>query len=212
MGDISSLSGLIMPQDPTALLEAATKQYIDDLLKSRFYPVEEYGFISTTIPIDCLTTATTVTVSTLEVYRIWVPANKAITGVAANVAVAGVTPGSTNGSGYAVYTDDGTSRLGITANDYTLFTTAGWRPKAFPSPIAAQTTGRFVRVAMLHSCSGTAPKFGTGTSTASSTWNFIISGTHRRAFFVTATTSFPTTIAVASAGTLDNPLLCLALY
>lgn len=185
----------------------------DASLGPRLYPLSESGLIAVTIPIECLSTATTVTVSTLEVYRILVPAGRAITGAAVNVATAGVTPGSTNGSGFALYSDDGNTRVAITANDYTLFTTIGWRNKAFTAPVAAQPTDKWYRVAMLHSCSGTAPKFGTNSSTASSTWNFnVLGATHRRAFFVTATTAFPTTIAVATAGTLDNPLLCLALY
>jgi hypothetical protein len=202
-----------MPIDPASALYTATKQYVDGALWSEHYPLDQYGIVAITIPIESITTATAVTVSTLEVYRIYVPAGKVITGAAVNVATAGVTPGSTNGSGYALYSDDGQTRLAVTANDYTLFTTAGWRPKAFPSQIAAQSVGTWYRVAMLHSCSGTAPKFGTSSSTASSTWNFLLpSGTHRRAFFVTATTAFPTTIAVTTAGTLDNPLLCMALY
>jgi hypothetical protein len=207
------LSQESMPADPTNALDTVTKQYNDGMLWSRVYPLDQYGLVAVTIPIECITTATAVTVNTIEVCRIYVPAGKAITGAAVNVATVGTTPGSTNDSGFCLYADDGSSQIAKSTNDYTLFTTAGWRSKAFASSVAAQTVGKFYRLAMLHSCSGTAPKFGTGSSTASSTWNVVIpSGTHRRQVFATSTLTFPTSFTVSTFGTLDNPLICLALY
>lgn len=216
MGVRTQLSQESMPADPTSALYTATKQYVDaaalDAARIGEYPVDQYGIVALSMPIDSISLAQSVSVNTIEICRIYVPANKAITGAAVNVATAGATPGVANDSGFCLYADDGQSQLGKTVNDYTIFTTAGWRSKAFPSPIAAQTVGRFLRIAMLHTCV-TVPKFGASASTASSTWNFMLpSGTHRRQIFATSTLTFPATFLPASFGTNDNPLLCLALY
>ena len=216
MGVRTQLSQEAMPIDPTSALYTATKQYADagdlDARRADNYPMDQYGIVALTMPIESVALATAVSINTIEICRIYIPANKAVTGAAVNVATIGATPGSTNDSGFCLYADDGQSQLGKTVNDYTLFTTAGWRSKAFPSPIAAQAVGRFARIAMLHTCT-TVPKFGTSASTASSTWSFMLpSGTHRRQIFATSTLTFPATFAPASFGTLDNPLLCMALY
>lgn len=212
MGSRTQLSQESMPVDPTNALDTATKQYHDGTLWSRLYPLDQYGLVAITMPIECLTTATSVTINTIEICRIYVPAGKAITGAAVNVATAGATPGSTNDSGFCLYSDDGQTKVATHTNDYTIFTTAGWRSKAFTSQVAAQTVGKFYRLAMLHTCV-TVPKFGTGSSTASSTWNVLIpSGTHRRQIFASSTLTFPATFAPATFGTNDNPLICMGLY
>lgn len=205
-----------LPSDPAGIMQAVTKQYADagdlDAARRPTYPMDQSGFVALTMPIECIALAQSVSVNTIEICRIYVPANKAITGAAINVATAGTTPGSSNASGFALYSDDGSSQLAITTNDYTLFTTAGWRSKAFNASVAAQSTGRFLRVAFIHTCSVT-PKFGASVSTASSTWNFIVpSGTHRRQVFATSTLTFPASFTASTFGTLDNPLLCMGLY
>lgn len=205
-----------LPADPAGAMQAVTKQYADagdlDAARAGGYPIDQSGFVAVTMPIECISVAQSVTINTIEIARIYVPANKAITGAAINVATAGATPGSTNASGFALYADDGSSQLAITANDYTLFTTAGWRSKAFNSPVAAQSVGRFLRVAFIHTCV-TVPKFGASASTASGTWNFIVpSGTHRRQIFASSTLTFPASFTASTFGSLDNPLLCMGLY
>lgn len=208
---------LLLTRDPSSALHAATKQYVDatalDAELQPGYPQTEYGIKASSIRIDEIDSiAGTVTVNTIEIYRVYVPANTLITGACCVVGTAGVTPGAANASGFALYTDDGSSRLAITANDYTLFTTAGLRFKAFTGTVAAQSTGRFLRVAMIHTCT-TAPKFGVGLSMSTAILNTIIpSGTHRRGVFATATTAFPTSFTASTFGTLDNPMLFLGLY
>lgn len=210
---------LLLARDPSSALHAATKQYVDaaalDAARIQDYPLDQYGLIAASLPVDSVASVTvnSVTVSTIEIYRVYVPANKAITGATCFVGTAGTTPGSSNASGYALYADDGSSRLAITANDYTLFTSTGWRPKAFTGSVAAQSTGRFLRLAMLHSCSGTAPKFATGPPLASAFFNNMVpSGTHRRGLFATSTTTFPASFTASTFGSVDNPMLFLGLY
>jgi hypothetical protein len=204
--------------DPASAMQPSTKQYSDagDLDSSRvgMYPMDQYGLIASSIHPDNVGSATTlsVTINTIELYRIYVPANKAITGACAYVFTAGVTPGSTNDSGFCLYLDDGSAQVTKTVNDYTIFTTNGWRSKAFPSPVAAQAVGRFVRLGMLHTCT-TTPKFAFGTAFSSAFYNSMVpSGTHRRGVFQTSTLTFPTSFTPSTFGTLDNPMLLLGLY
>lgn len=202
--------------DPSSAMQAATKQYVDtgdlDAARRPGYPMDQSGFVALTFPLECISLAQSVTINTIEIARIYVPQGKVITGAAVNVATAGVTPGSSNASGFCLYADDGQSIVASHTNDYTIFTTAGWRSKAFTSTVAAQSVGKFYRLAMIHTCT-TVPKFGATASTASSTWNFIVpSGTHRRQVFATSTLTFPATFTPSTFGTLDNPLLCLGLY
>lgn len=218
MGSIAALSQQLLPIDPAAALNAGTKQYIDagdlDAERAAGYPMDAYGFIAVSRAIDTLNSiSSTITVNTIEIMRVYVPAHKLITGAAVYVGVAGTTPGSTNASGYALYSDDGATRLAITANDYTLFTSTGWRPKAFTGTVAAQSAGYYARLAMIHSCSGTAPGFGYGPSLGTALLNGMVpSGTHRRAVFALSTTTFPTSFNPATFGTLDNPVLFIGLY
>lgn len=207
-----------LPTDPAAAMQASTKQYTDaaalDAARTGPYPRDQYGLVGSSLHPDSIGAATTlsVTINTVELYRIYVPANKVITGACAYVFTAGATPGSTNDSGFCLYPDDGSAQVAKTVNDYTLFTTNGWRSKAFPSPVAAQSVGRFVRLGMLHTCS-TTPKFAFGTAFSSAFYNSMVpSGTHRRGVFQTSTLTFPTSFNPSTFGTLDNPMLLLGLY
>lgn len=219
MAGISALSQQLLPIDPSAALNAGTKQYIDaadlDARRAFDYPIDQYGLIAASLHPDSIGTSTTLAVSinTIEMYRIYVPANKIITGACCYVFTAGVTPGSTNDSGFCLYLDDGSAQVAKTVNDYTLFTTNGWRSKAFPSPVVAQTTGRFVRLGMLHTCT-TTPKFAFGQPFSSTFFNSMVpSGTHRRGAFQTSVLTFPASFAPATyPSSNDNPMLLLGLY
>jgi hypothetical protein len=214
----ASLSQLLLPTDPSAALQGVTKQYGDaatlDAKRSYDYPLDQYGLVGSSLHPDNVgpTTTFSVTVNTIEIYRIYVPANAVITGAVAYVFTAGTTPGASNDSGYCLYPDDGSTQTAKTVNDYTLFTTNGWRAKAFPSPVAAQSVGRFVRLALLHTCT-TTPKFAFGNVFSSAFYNGnALGATHRRGVFATSTTTFPASFNPATFGTLDNPMLLLGLY
>jgi hypothetical protein len=208
-----------LPADPASAMQVGTKQYIDagdlDARRAFDYPLDQYGLVAASIHPDSVgsLTANGVSINTIEIYRIYVPANKAITGACCYIGTAGATPGVANDSGFCLYPDDGSAQTAKTVNDYTLFTSTGWRPKAFPSPVAAQAVGRFVRLAMLHTCT-VVPKFATSAVTASGTfYNGIVpSGTHKRGVFATTTTTFPASFTPSTFGTNDGPMLFLGLY
>jgi hypothetical protein len=204
---------IILSADPASAMQAATKNYTDiadiDAQHTDDYPLDQYGIAAATLHVDCVTTQTQVATKTLILARAYVPMNTPINGVAANVGTAGSTPGSTGASGFAVYTDAGVL-VSSTVNDYTIFTTAGWRSKALPSQITAQGAGRFVYVGMIPTCS-TGPKMGTNIGTTGG-YNFIFpSGTHYRCVSTTGITAWPASFT-PSAYSAYNTVPCLLLY
>lgn len=181
------------------------------------YPLSEYGIVAATYHIDMTSSrANTVTRNTIEIYRIYVPAGHAITGAATYVTTAGTNPGGTGASGYALYTDAGVKITDSGAPDYGLFTATGWRSKAFTTPIAAQSTGVWYRLAMIHNCangSGVTPQFLTAFSLTGAILNSHRGGsTHRRGVYNVGVTAFPSSFTVSSYGTNDSPTLFMALY
>lgn len=83
----------------------------------------------------------------MRITRIWVPPGKAINGLCIHVYQAG-THGGGGWNGGGIYSDAGTL-LASSNNIPTLWDTTGWRDANLTSPIAAQSTGRFVYAAIL---------------------------------------------------------------
>jgi hypothetical protein len=108
------------------------------------YPLlEGYGFHSTSV--DPAAAAGDSTFASWMV-RVWVPAGKVITTIGQPVALAGTVTGATDLDAWAVYSDNGSSLLGQTANVPSFWTTVGMRTASLLAPVAAQGAGRFVRV------------------------------------------------------------------
>lgn len=196
-------------------VNAATTGYVDAAVAvddPAPYPLSAYGLVTSSFHMDSANSvANTVSVNTIEIYRMWVPPGKTLTGAATFVTTAGAAATASGASGFALYSDDGATQLAITPTDYALFTTAGLRSAAFTTPVAAQSAGRWVRLAMIHTCV-TVPKFMTGFGMTAAVLNSARTGIHRRGIFATGTTAFPASFNPATFGTNDNPALFMALY
>lgn len=111
-----------------------------------YYPPEGYGCFALSGAVEA-TRYYTIGSGDFFGARVWVPAGKAITTIAAPVVA-----GSYNGTGtpnqFVVYEDDGQTRY-LTPDDSTLWGTSGWQSGALTTPIAAASTGRFVRVFLM---------------------------------------------------------------
>lgn len=107
---------------------------------SQIYPLEGYGFHSACVSLEAGNQ--TGWFAGWQV-RVWVPAFKVITKAAIFVTTAAT--GTATLAGFAVYSDDGQTLLGQ-AVDNNVFLATGLPEVALASPIAAQDTGRFVRV------------------------------------------------------------------
>lgn len=196
-------------------IEAGIQDASDRLgvFTAQAYPLPAYGLVGASLHVDSISSiATSVTINTIEIYRIYVEGGNLITGGCCIIGTAGITPGSTNDSGFALYSDDGATQIAKTVNDYTLFTSTGLRTKAFPSVVASQSAGRWVRLAMLHTCT-TVPKFGTGPVLGSAILNSNATGaSHRRGLFATSTLTFPASFTASTFGAVDSPMLFLGLF
>lgn len=108
-----------------------------------YFPPEGYGCFALSGTPESLP-ATGFSSGDFFTARIWVPADKEIVRVATAVNVAGTWNGSSSPNQFYVYEDDGTG-LHTSPDDPTLWTAVGWRSGVLSTPIAAQSSGRFVR-------------------------------------------------------------------
>lgn len=156
----------------------------------QIYPLEAgYGYHSASVPIE---SANVVSSFAGWHTRIWVPAGKVINSAAMVITIAAAGTPLTL-AGFALYTDDGQTKLGETTPDSSLFLSTGYRQATFPTPIAAQSAGRFVRVVVSsdYSTSGPSCHFAVGDGPASGA--IFNGGLAVRTAFLSALSSFPAT-------------------
>jgi len=197
--------------DPATPLSAARLNHIEDGVDDAdirataldanqgVYPLSGLGFHSA----SCMPEAarTTSTWAPWHV-RMWVPPNQAIALVGMAVTTAG-TVGAGGLNGFALYSDDGATKLGESVNADSMWTVTGLRTVAMTTPIASQSAGRFVRVlANITGYSGT-PSIAYAEPVSEATLNGTASGTRRTAF-TSVVTSWPSTITPDTLGTAVN--------
>lgn len=180
------------------------------------YPITGYEMVAASVAPEYATAAgIAFGAGNFQVTRMWLPPNTVVTGACTYVSAAGTTPGSTNASGFVMYSDTGT-QLGITANDYTLFTTAStFKSKPFTGgTYTAPSTGVWVRVGMACSCSGTSPTLlaGTAYATLLATTISRVSTTQRRNVLATSVTTIPSSITPSTYGTTSTARTFFGLY
>lgn len=152
---------------------------------SLVYPlVEGYGMHSASIHPDNTKSAAAFAAWHT---RIWVPANKAIATAGIFITTAAV--GSATLAAFAVYADDGQTLLGSSAHNNALFLSTGFRSANLASSIAAQGSGRFVRVLVTsnYATSGPSANFASDANNDAA-YN---AGTGIRTAFFNALASFP---------------------
>lgn len=168
------------------------------------YPLSALGFVSATIDPIVATTSST---AGPWVTRLWVPADTAFSKVGCYVSVPGLAGSTLNA--FALYSDAG-ALIAQTPNDNDLWVAGGWTLRSFPSEIAAQSTGRFVRIAF--AMNGSDPSIMYHQATSETVFNGNASG-HRRSWLgPSRNAGFPSSINVATEGTTFPyiPLVVLA--
>ena len=176
------------------------------------YPLSAYGFFSASAAVEVFTSNGPA--SSFHATRIFVPANRQIVGMGTIVRTAG-TLGAGGVNGFAVYEDDGTLAAS-TVSDDNLWTSTGWRTKAFASPIAAQSSDRFVYGCMLHNGYSASPGIlynilGNGVTGVSGGGYGVPN--HRRFFYNNSVSSWPASFDPATYGIEPAgymPLIALA--
>lgn len=168
------------------------------------YPLAAAGFVAASVN---LTDAGTSSSAGPWVARLWVPPNESFSQVGCYVSVAGAAGNTLNA--FALYDASG-NLVAQTPNDNNLWVPAGWTLANFPSTIAAQSTGRFVFVAI--AMNGSSPELMYFQNPSQTIYNGIVSG-HRRSWVgPSRNAGFPSTINVATEGTVFPyiPLIVLA--
>lgn len=174
-----------------------------------FYPPQGYGFFAMTVPPE--TTNFSSTFSNLFLCRIWIPAGNAIA-KAGTLVVAGGTVSGGGTNGFALYDDSGTL-ITSTLSDDNLFTSTGWVTASFSTPVAAQSTGRFVYVGLMsmgYASSSTRIMYNRASDNP--LWYGGNGVVNRRLIFDSSTTDFPASFTPATFGgnTQYMPLIGLA--
>ena len=166
-----------------------------------YFPPSGFGFTALSEVFGKGLTASSTGTGTLILVRVWLPAGNAITNVHAYVDSSGTLGGgSTNG--FAVYTDAGVL-VASTVSDNNLWASTGWRTSTFSSPIAAQSTGRFVYVGLLVNGYSSPPSISWLDTQAD---RFVSGGlgTNRRSMYNDSQASFLASFNPASYGTLNQ--------
>lgn len=163
------------------------------------YPLSAYGFFTASGPIEGFTSSSTA--GGIFFVRVYVPAGNAINGAATIVKTAG-TVGAGGENSFAIYEDNGTFDVSSTT-DNTLWSTAGWVSKAFPTPVAASNVDRFVWVGLITTGYSSPPYImynvqgGGVPGTAGGGYNL---PSHRRSFYSGSASSWPASINPATYG------------
>lgn len=165
------------------------------------FPLSGYGLIGASGDPNEFQNQSGVSANTVFMARVWIPAGNAISKLAAAVRTAGTYSASATPNQIAIYDDTGT-QVGITADDSTLWATAGWAVRTITT-IASQGAGRFAYIGyIVGGYTGVSMPFPMGANDLNSPWlgqNINNSG-NRRAFYLSAS-SLPASFNPASVGT-----------
>lgn len=160
------------------------------------YPLNTYGFFTA----SCNPESATQTSSLGRTFfaRIFVPRDTAINAVGLVVTSAG-TLGAGGENSFGIYTDAGVF-VSSTPTDNNLWGSVGWRVKELSSPIAAQSTDRFVYVSPMVNGYSADPNI-----LYNSTNNVLTQGggynaDNRRAFYNNSISSWPASFTPSSYG------------
>ncbi len=165
------------------------------------FPLSAYGLVGASGDPDEFQNQSGVASNTVFMARVWIPAGNAISKLAAAVRAAGTYSTSSTPNQIAIYDDTG-AQLGITADDNTLWSSAGWAVRTITT-IPSQGTGRWVYIGyIVGGYTGLSMPFPMGANDLNAPWlgqNINNTG-NRRAFYLSAS-SLPASFNPGSAGT-----------
>lgn len=152
------------------------------------YPLSAYGLLAASGNPENFLFGSGASNNTIFASRLEIPAGVTITSLWAAVRAGGTYASSANPNRIGVYTDDGV-QLGVTADDNTLWTAAGWRGGPLVGgPIAAQGADRMVYILLIFGgMTGVVMPYPSSANDANSPWfNSGVGVTRRRAMYAGA--------------------------
>lgn len=134
--------------------------------------------------------------------RCWVPANTAISNLAAAVRTGGTYASSAVPNQFGLYDDTGT-QVHATVDDNTLWNNAGWAARSITT-VTAQGTGRFVYILyILGGFTGVNVPYALGANDLNAPWLglAVTNSGNRRAFYLNGQSALPASFTPSSVGT-----------
>jgi hypothetical protein len=169
--------------------------------QDNIFPLSAYGLVAASGDPNEFQDVSGISANTIFAARCWVPAGVAINKLCAAVHTGGTYSTSSTPNQIALYDDTG-AQVAITADDNTLWATAGWAARSVAT-IAAQGAGRWVYIAyIVGGYTGVVMQFPPKAADANGPWigqNVNNSG-NRRAFYLVGS-SLPASFNPATAGT-----------
>lgn len=188
---------------------AFAPESIASLTTNGAYPLSAYGFFAASAALESFTGVSTIG-NGMFFARIFVPAGRPISVVAMVVSTAG-TVGAGGNNCFGIYDDSGAFVASTPINN-AQWSSVGWSIGTLSTPIAAQTTDRFVYVTALVAGYSAVPYVAYNV-VANQVMLYTGNGVpnHRRAFYVNGVSTLPASFAPTSYGSDSNYLPLYAL-
>lgn len=177
------------------------------------FPLSGYGLLTASDDPALFQNASSLTNGTVFGARCWVPANTALSSLAAAVRTGGTYSATAVPNQLAIFDDTGT-RVQITADDNTLWTTAGWASRAITT-VPAQGTGRFVYILyILGGFAGVSAPYAVGANDGNAPWLSlgVSNAGNKRAFYLNGQSVMPTSFNPTAVGTTTGFLPLVGAY
>jgi len=177
-----------------------------------YYPSHAYGMFSMSGPPIAFENSSYTGNDSIQFTRLWVPAGKAINGVALGLMVSGVNGGSAGAqNGFSVYSSSGTQLAFKSGGADFWEASPGWLSLTFDTPIAAEGTGRFVYISFLVQGYPDNPYI-MYRDTPVEVLNGGVGVTNRRHFYNNGVTTFPATIDTSSYGSTSSYMALCGIF
>src|SRR3954463_92287 len=177
------------------------------------FPLSGYGLLTATDDPALFQNVSGVSGGTVFGARCWVPANTALSTLAVAVRTGGTYSSSAVPNQLAVFDDTGT-RLQITTDDNTLWTTAGWASRPITT-VPSQAAGRFVYILyILGGFSGVNVPYALGASDFNAPWLSlgVSNAGNKRAFYLNGQSTMPASFNPTTVGSTTGFLPLVGAY
>lgn len=177
------------------------------------FPLSGYGLLVASDEPAFFQNPSPLTNATVFGARCWVPANTALSHLTAAVKTGGTYSASAVPNQLGIYDDTG-AQLQVTADDNTLWATAGWASRSITT-VPAQTTGRFVYILyILGGFTGVVVPYALGGNDTNAPWLvFNVSNAgNKRAFYLNGQSTLPASFNPTTIGTSTGFLPLVGAY
>lgn len=169
------------------------------------FPLSGYGLLAASGDPAAFLANSNATNNSIFMARVWIPAGVVVTNLWAAVRTGGSYSATGTPNQLALYDASGT-QVAITPDDPTLWSASGWRGGALPSPVPAESAGRWAYVGLIVGGYTVGLPYPTGVDDAHASWfSGGVGATPRRAMYAGGS-SLPASFNPTSYGTATTYL------